>query len=623
MKKKNLIATSLLIALGSVVNAQAQTCTPTTVTPYIFMSEEWRITANVTFNGNQIPLGPQPIQGGSWSWSGCGTSGSSREQYITPSASCTATVVHTNSCGAQTTQAFTITVPNYPSYNTNPIAADATGMSSNAPQLAAKMKAGTNIGNTLDAYCPNNPSETCWGNPAVTAAYVKLVKDSGLDTIRIPVSFDQYANQSTGKISDAWLDRVKQVVQYAVNNGLYAIVDIHWDGGWLERNINPTSQVRVNAKQKAYWEQIATKLRDFDEHVLFASANEPAAYNPTDVAVLLSYHQTFVDAVRSTGGRNANRVLVIQGLRTDIDMTYNDWQGMPTDTVADRQMMEIHYYPGPFSNQGTDEPRSQMFCYWGDGYKSLTDTYRNSPGQLPPEEEPFTDSQFQKMKLKFVDQGIPVVLGEFAAMKRTSATCADMDLHLASREHFYQYVTKSALDHGLLPIAWEIGMAEGLLFDRATPAVGDPQVLDAILVGVGKAIATSNRPNSWTVNGSATDHSSTAYMGLTINQAQAAAAYEFANPVNWSGKTLKVVLNFDQAFISNRNGGMADLFQFYTYSTGWAASEWKCMISNKVLVAGQDTEFTCSGFGLQNAKGLGILFSGTAGSVIIKRAIIK
>ncbi|MEO7496831.1 MAG: cellulase family glycosylhydrolase [Massilia sp.] len=511
----------------------------------------------------------------------------------------------------------------YPDYNKSPIAPDATGMSSDAVQLAAKIKLGINIGNTMEGYCPANPSETCWGNPAVTPAYVKLVKDAGFDAIRIPLSWDQYADQTTGKISDAWLNRVKQVVQYAVDNGLYVMVNVHWDGGWLERNINATSQVRVNAKQKAYWEQIATKLRDFDEHVLFASANEPDATTPTQVPILDSYHQTFVNAVRSTGGRNAYRVLVIQGLRTDIDMTMDMWKGMPTDTVPRRQMFEIHYYPGFFSNKGEDDSWGLMHCYWGEGYHSLTDTTRNANNFWRPEEETFTDTQFARMKTKFGDHGIPVVLGEYAAMLRYPKTCADYDLHLASREYFWKYVTKSAVDHGLLPFAWEVGRDEGYLIDRYTPAVHDKQVVDAMLVGAGKAIGTSNRPHSWNLNGSATDSSSTAYMRLTLNQAGATADYSFANPVDWRGKTLKVVLNFDQAFVSDRNGATDGLFQFSTYANGSPASEWKCWTANQALVAGQDTEFTCSAFSLRNAAGLGIQFFANTGSVTIKRALIQ
>lgn len=507
----------------------------------------------------------------------------------------------------------------YPNYNTNPIAPNATGMSSNAVQLATKIKLGTNIGNTLDAYGCSTPSETCWGNPAVSAAYVKLVKDSGFDAIRIPVSWDQYADQATGKISDAWLNRVKQVVQYAVDNGLYVIVNIHWDGGWLERNITEEKKVAVNAKQKAYWQQIATQLREFDEHVLFASANEPEAKTPEQIAILDGFHQTFVNAVRSTGGKNAYRVLVIQAPLTDIDRAANDWHAMPSDTVTGRQMAEVHFYPWSFTNQAEDADYSQVFYYWGNGFHSTTDPYRNSTR----EEEPYVDAQFAKMKAKFVDQGIPVVLGEFAAILRTQLTGADLALHRASRAYYSQYVTKAALANGMLPFYWEIGMDPGLLFNRATPAVGDQQILDGLLVGAGKAVVLPTGPNSWTLGGGATNSSTASNMQLTLTQAGGGATYNFTHPVNWSGATLNMVLNFDQAFISNRNGGADGFLQFFTYSANWAAYEFKCWTGNKALVAGQDTAFTCSAFGVQNAVGVGIQFPGTAGSVTIKRATIK
>jgi endoglucanase len=622
MKKKGLVSTSVLMALlGSVVSVQAQTCTPTAVTPYIYANGNWNTKAAATFNGNQLILGPQPVEGGSWSWSGCGTSGSAREQYVTPSASCTATAVHTNSCGAQTTQAFTITIPGYPSYNTNPIAPNASGMSSSATQLAAKIKLGTNIGNTMEAWGCDTPGETCWGQPMVSAAYLKLVKDSGFDAVRIPVSWDQYADRATGKISDAWLARVKQVVQLAVDNGLYVVINIHWDGGWLENRVNFVDQTNaaVNAKQKALWEQIATLLRDFDEHVLFASANEPDAVEPAEIARLQSYHQTFVNAVRSTGGRNAHRVLVIQAPRTDIGLAANNWDAMPTDTVTGRQMAEVHWYPWSFTNQGSDEWYSQVFCYWGNGFHSTTDTYRNSTR----EEEPFVDEYFTKMKTKFADHGIPVVLGEFATMLRPESVCADMPMHRAARAYYNQYVARAALANGMLPFAWEIGVTPAQIFDRSIPAVGDPQILNALLVGAGKAVGLGTGPNSWALNGSATNNSTTADMRFTLNQAGAAAAYTFANPVDWSGKTLKVVLNFDQAFVSNRNGGADELFQFYTNRADWSAAEFKCVTGNKVLVADKDMEFTCSGFSISNAAAAGILFAGTAGSVTIKSAVIK
>ncbi len=156
------------------------------------------------------------------------------------------------------------------------IPADATGMSGNAVQLAAKIKLGFNIGNTLEAI----GGETNWGNPKITKAFVDFVKQSGFNAIRIPCSFDQYSNASV-QIQTAWLNRVKEVVQYCVDDSLYVILNIHWDGGWLENNCTLAKQEAVNIKQKAFWRQIATQLRGFDEHLIFASANEPNASDAT------------------------------------------------------------------------------------------------------------------------------------------------------------------------------------------------------------------------------------------------------------------------------------------------------------------------------------------------------
>lgn len=382
----------------------------------------------------------------------------------------------------------------YPSYNTNPIVPDMTGMESNATQLASKFKLGVNIGNTMEAYGCAQPSETCWGNPMVSEAYIKLMKDSGVDAVRIPVSWDQYANQETAEISAAWLDRVKQVVQWSVDNGLYVIVNIHWDGGWLERqfseplardNKGPVTdaiRAKVDAKQKAYWEQIATTLRDFDEHVMFASANEPDAETVQDIADLERYHQTFVDAVRSTAGKNAYRVLVIQAPKTNIEKAANEWHNMPVDTVPARQMAEVHFYPFNFTIMDKDESWGKMAYYWGRDYHSATDPERNATWG----EEDYVDAEFASMKAKFADKGIPVVLGEFTAIYRSQLTGDDLTLHRASRAYFHQYVTQKALENGMLPFIWEIGASPGWLFDRRTPAVGDQQVMDALLRGAGK-----------------------------------------------------------------------------------------------------------------------------------------
>jgi len=377
----------------------------------------------------------------------------------------------------------------YPSYNPNPTPADTSGMSHNAQQLASSIRIGINIGNTMEAI----GGETNWGNPLITNELIQAYKKAGFNAIRLPVSWDQYANQTTGKIDATWLARVKQVVQYCVDNDMYVLVNIHWDGGWLENNVTAAKKEAVNAKQKAYWEQIATTLRDFDEHVMFASANEPATGNEqnTDtvtlkaaVDVLKSYHQTFVDTVRSTGGRNAYRVLVVQGPETNIDLMVKYMPTLPTDKVAGRMMAEIHFYaPFNFALMQKDETWGNQAYYWGAGNHSTTDTAHNPTWG----EEDYVDAQFASLKTAFVDKGIPVLLGEFAAQRRTNLTGNALALHLQSRNYYHTYVVKKAVANGVLPFFWDVGAPDdqsGSVFDRRTYQVRGQATLDALMAGL-------------------------------------------------------------------------------------------------------------------------------------------
>jgi endoglucanase len=371
----------------------------------------------------------------------------------------------------------------YPDYNTSPIASDNTGMGSDAVQLAAKIKLGWNLGNSLEA----TGGETKWGNPKASKAFIDLVKQSGFNAVRIPCSFNQYmANSATAQLQTEWLDRVKEVVQYCVDNDMYVILNIHWDGGWLENNCTTAKQDENNAKQKAFWEQIATHLRDFDEHLLFASANEPNVSNATQMAVLLSYHQTFIEAVRSTGGRNSYRVLVIQGPTTDIETTNTLMTTLPTDNIANHLMVEIHYYtPWNFCGMTEDTAWGNMFYYWGAGNHSTTDTSRNPTWG----EETTVNTNFGLMKAKFVDKGIPVVLGEYSVVHRSSLTGDALTLHLASRAYFLKYVTQQAKANGILPFYWDNGATGNngcALFDRSANSVFDQQALDALVQGASK-----------------------------------------------------------------------------------------------------------------------------------------
>lgn len=265
---------------------------------------------------------------------------------------------------------------------------------------------------------------------------------------------------------------------------MYVIVNIHWDGGWLEKNITVAKQAENNEKQRAFWEQIATHLRNFNGHLLFASANEPDVKDATEMAVLKSYHQTFINAVRSTGGKNAYRTLIIQGPGTDIGKTNQLMTSLPTDKIAGRMMVEIHYYaPWNFCGLTKDETWGKMFYYWGSGFHSTTDTGRNATWG----EETAVTADFRLMKKQFVDKGIPVIMGEFGAMRRTSLTGTNLTKHLASRAYYLKYVVKQAKLNGLVPFYWDEGSLDNNgfgIFKRSNNTVGDTQALNALMEGL-------------------------------------------------------------------------------------------------------------------------------------------
>jgi endoglucanase len=180
------------------------------------------------------------------------------------------------------------------------------------------------------------------------------------------------------------------------------------------------------------------------------------------------FNQQFVNAVRATGGNNAVRHLVVQGFNTNIDHTVN-FAVMPTDSATNRQLMEVHFYD-PYDFTLNDKSTTWQ---WGAG---ATDAKAKVAGF----DEAWVDAQFQKMKTKFVDKGIPVILGEFGAMRRTEYTGAE-----AYRLAWDKYTARSAWTHGLVPVYWDAGAAtenhSSGLFDRNTGAQVYPDIVKALV----------------------------------------------------------------------------------------------------------------------------------------------
>lgn len=360
---------------------------------------------------------------------------------------------------------------------------ESTGMNSTATELASKMTLGWNMGNALEAI----GGETAWGNPKITKELIRLVKSNGFDIIRLPCSWDQYIiNNETYEIDNKWLERVKEVVQYCIDEEMYVLLNIHWDGGWLENNCTPEKQLENNIKQEAIWLQIATKLKDFDEHLLFASANEPNVENEEQMEVLNSYHQTFINVVRSTGGNNSYRVLVIQGPFTDIEKTNQLMYYLPEDQIEDRLIVEIHFYtPWNFCGLTEDASWGNMFYYWGKDNHSLTDTERNPTWG----EEDAVNKYMELMRTQFIDNRIPVILGEYGAARRSDLTGDVLIKHLKSRDYYHKYVTQKASEYGLVPFFWDNGglgnNATGI-FNRKELTVFDQRTLDALIQGISR-----------------------------------------------------------------------------------------------------------------------------------------
>ena len=337
-----------------------------------------------------------------------------------------------------------------------------------ANQIFEKMGFGINIGNTMEV--PGNP--TGWGNKFPTEAYIDSVKAAGFSTIRIPCAWDSHA--TNGVINESWMDSVQTVVDMCMRAGLVTVLNIHWDGGWLEGNLSDDKKDEVNAKQKAYWTQIANHFKNYNENLLFASANEPATTDDNykhETEILMTYHQTFVDAVRATGGNNASRTLVIQGPSTSVDRTCEVMpvSKLPKDVIADRLMVEVHYYD-PYTYTLMNEPADwgaivQPQYYWGTEDLATGDDIVHNCGYnawANAMGDPCTgdrmDDQFGKMKTNFVDKGVPVLIGEFGANDRVGVLTGDAYAkHRKGRLAYYDYLMKSAFKHKVVPVAWDTG----------------------------------------------------------------------------------------------------------------------------------------------------------------------
>ncbi len=330
-------------------------------------------------------------------------------------------------------------------------------------ELVHKMGLGINLGNTMEAYCANAANttqlETYWGQPVTTQAMITGMKRAGFHSIRIPVSWSSMMSKD-GKytIDPRLLERVKTIIQYAFQEDMYVIINIHWDGQWWGQFGDKDSSVRDQAwaRYEAFWTQISAYYKDFSDHLIFESANEELGerlnddwnMGSTQTGVLTTnecyqttnqINQKFVDIVRASGGNNDNRFLLIAGFDTNISKTCDSRYVMPTDTTPGHLLVSVHYYS------------PAVYC--------LVDKVDNSWGYSATwgtdADKAAMKEELQTMKRTFVDRGYPVVIGEYGV----SDTRMDDNTFVRKegRDLFFQTLCDYTLNNGMCPVLWDTG----------------------------------------------------------------------------------------------------------------------------------------------------------------------
>ncbi len=340
-------------------------------------------------------------------------------------------------------------------------------------ELVRDMGIGINLGNTLESAGDwiaqwsdgsVHAYETAWGSPDVTKEMIQGYADAGFGVLRIPVAWtNRMKDDGTYTIDQEWMDRVTQVVDWTLEANMYAIVNIHWDNGWMnEYYKHPEESL---SRFTRYWEQIAENFRDYGDHLMFEAQNEELGWNDVwnqwggtsgkteSYAMVNEINQRFVDTVRASGGNNEKRHLLVSGYNTNIDLTCDPLFKMPDDP-AGRLAISVHYYtPAGFAILEEDADWGKATSTWG------------SDSEVQ-ELERYMD----KMKTTFIDKGIPVIIGEYG--------CPVKNKEPESIRRFLSSVCREAYERQLCPVMWDVTDAQ---YDRTACKMKDTQLQQLLL----------------------------------------------------------------------------------------------------------------------------------------------
>lgn len=334
-----------------------------------------------------------------------------------------------------------------------------------AKELAVYMGNGFNLGNTMEAADMNRPGdyvgnsvsyfETLWGQPVTTKEMIDDIHAAGMNTLRIPVAWTNAMDIVNGdyKIKDEYLSRVKEIVDWAIEDEMFVVLNDHWDGQWW----GVFGEKDASRREIGYtiftemWTQLGTYFKDYDEHLIFEGGNEELGDRFNDVGNPIvqngngltkdecyetanKVNQVFVDTIRGLGGNNANRFLLIPGYGTDITQTLDSRWHMPSDTAKDKLFLSVHYYT-PWSYCGSSGSTT-----WGTkkNYEEMNDLL--------------------KKLSTFTDQGYGIIIGECGVLPTSNREMKP------NWQLWYDNFFANCDIYGYVPLLWDTGN----MLDRTT-----------------------------------------------------------------------------------------------------------------------------------------------------------
>jgi endoglucanase len=333
-----------------------------------------------------------------------------------------------------------------------------------ATQLVAGIKVGWNLGNTLDANGNSSLSvsqlETGWGNPVTTKAHITAIKNAGFNAIRIPVSWAKCADRNY-KIRAEWMARVTEVVNYAVDNDMYILLNTHHDES-IFKFTNKEKNASINAFIKI-WGQIAGNFRNYNEKLIFEGLNEPRTIGSSaewnggtaeERANLNEHYKYFVETVRACGGNNDKRFLVLNTYAASGLAAAMNGLTIPADTAQNKIIASYHAYePYNFALNKDSSVKT-----WSQSSSSDT--------------SPITE-RIDRAYTVFVSKGIPVIIGEFGALDKSNES---------ARAAWVEYYVKSAAQKGIKCFWWDDG-GDFKLYNRREDKFYYPQIKEGLIRG--------------------------------------------------------------------------------------------------------------------------------------------